>query len=109
MLITNNFNTPPQSYGGRSQYSDRGSSQQPNRIFIANLNYIVSDEDLRALFEPYGEVIESFHVNDKFDPSRKRGFGFVTMDTMESCNKAVNRVNRNIDRDKIHKKENKKK
>lgn len=57
--------------GGSNQYEDR-NNRPDTRCFVANLNYMVSDDDLRGMFEPHGEVIEAFHVNDKFDPSRKR-------------------------------------
>jgi nucleolin len=34
-------------------------------------------------------VVEAHHVNDKFDPTRKRGFGFVTMDSLDACSAAI--------------------
>lgn len=73
--------------------STRYGHQPEHRLFVANLNYLVSDEDLGNMFASYGEVVEAFHVNDKFDPSRKRGFGFVTMANMEQCHAAVEGLN----------------
>jgi len=43
------------------------------RLFIANLNTTMTEEDVRALFVPYGELSESYFNKDK-------GFGFVRLD-----------------------------
>lgn len=63
-------------------------SSEP-KLFIANLAYSVTDEDLGGMFGEFGGVIEAHHVNDKFDPNMKRGFGFVTMDSVESAQAAI--------------------
>lgn len=47
-------------------------------IYIANLPYGAGDQDLRNLFEPYGEV-ESCRVVKDRETGRSRGFGFVKM------------------------------
>ena len=56
---------------------------------MANLDFGVQDEDLEDIFGPYGTVVEAHHVNDKFDPARKKGFAFVTFSTMEEAQAAV--------------------
>ncbi len=47
-------------------------------IFVANLSYRLSDDDLSQLFEAYGEVSSARIVMDR-ETGRSRGFGFVEM------------------------------
>ncbi len=47
-------------------------------IYVANVPYSVKDQDLRELFEPYGEVTSAKIIMDKAT-NRSRGFGFVEM------------------------------
>ncbi|MFP4091846.1 MAG: RNA recognition motif domain-containing protein [Cyclobacteriaceae bacterium] len=47
-------------------------------IYVANLNYKVQDENLRELFEEYGEVSSAKVISDR-ETGKSRGFGFVEM------------------------------
>ena len=47
-------------------------------IFVASLPFSVDDQELRELFEPYGEVSSSKVIFDR-DRNRSKGFGFVEM------------------------------
>ena len=47
-------------------------------IYVANIAYSVQDQDLRELFEAYGEVTSAKIIMDKAT-NRSRGFGFVEM------------------------------
>jgi len=47
-------------------------------IYVANVPYSVRDQDLRELFEPYGEVASAKIIMDRAT-NRSRGFGFVEM------------------------------
>ena len=47
-------------------------------IYVANIAYSVRDQDLRELFEAYGEVTSAKIIMDKAT-NRSRGFGFVEM------------------------------
>lgn len=58
------------------------------KLFIGNLSYAVTDEELRAAFEPYGEVVSAAVIKDKFT-GRSRGFGFVEMGTREQGTEAI--------------------
>lgn len=64
------------------------SPKEP-KLFVANLDFGVTDEDLQDIFGPYGNVVEAHHVNDKFDPSRKKGFAFVTFEAMAEAEAAI--------------------
>ncbi len=48
-------------------------------IFVGNLPWATTDEDLHELFAPYGEVLRSKIVLDR-ETNRSRGFGFVDME-----------------------------
>jgi RNA recognition motif-containing protein len=47
-------------------------------IYVGNLSWQMSDEDLRTLFEQYGSVTSAKIVKDKVS-GRSKGFGFVEM------------------------------
>ena len=58
-------------------------------IYVGNLPFDVSDEELRTLFEPHGEVQSATVVKDKFS-GESRGFGFVEMPTKAEAEAAIN-------------------
>lgn len=49
------------------------------RLFVGNLAWSVTDADLGALFEPYGDVQSARVITDR-DTGRSRGFGFVEIE-----------------------------
>eukprot|EP00613_Pedinella_sp_CCMP2098_P003047 CAMPEP_0171631572 /NCGR_PEP_ID=MMETSP0990-20121206/23751_1 /TAXON_ID=483369 /ORGANISM="non described non described, Strain CCMP2098" /LENGTH=253 /DNA_ID=CAMNT_0012201251 /DNA_START=45 /DNA_END=806 /DNA_ORIENTATION=- len=63
------------------------------KLFVANLNFNTSDEDLMEMFSEFGTVTEAHHVNDRFDPEKRRGFGFIMFENMESAAAAVEAMN----------------
>ena len=52
-------------------------------IYVGNLPFSSSEEDVRRLFEQYGSVHSVKLINDR-DTGRPRGFGFVEMDESEA-------------------------
>jgi len=61
-------------------------------IYVGNLSRDVSDNELRELFEEFGQV-ESVHVmKDRFT-GEPRGFGFVEMPSKEEGNAAIENLN----------------
>ncbi|MXO34053.1 RNA-binding protein [Apibacter sp. B3889] len=52
-------------------------------IFISNLNYRLTNEDLHDLFSEYGEVESAKIIQDR-ETGRSRGFGFVEMGDAEA-------------------------
>ncbi|MDX1937263.1 MAG: RNA-binding protein [Flavihumibacter sp.] len=48
-------------------------------IYVGNLSWNLTEEDLQNLFTPYGEVASAKIVTDKFNNNRSKGFGFVEM------------------------------
>jgi len=61
-------------------------------IFVANLNFKVQEEELREIFEAYGEVESARIINDR-STGRSKGFGFVEMPNAEEAEKAINELN----------------
>ena len=63
------------------------------KLFVGNLPFDTSDEQLRALFDEYGDVKSAIHSYDK-KTNRPRGFGFVEMYTDDGAALATEKLNR---------------
>lgn len=61
-------------------------------IYVGNLPYSATEEDIRALFEPYGQVTRANIVLDR-DTGRPRGFGFVEMANAAEATTAIEALN----------------
>lgn len=61
-------------------------------IYVGNLSFKATDADLRAAFEPHGQVQSAKVVEDR-ETGRSRGFGFVEMPNDEEARKAIEAVN----------------
>jgi cold-inducible RNA-binding protein len=61
-------------------------------IFVGNLDFNTSEDDLRHLFETYGQVDRVSVMTDR-DTGRSRGFGFVEMANAEEGEKAIAALN----------------
>ncbi|MBN2025235.1 MAG: RNA-binding protein [Actinobacteria bacterium] len=62
------------------------------KIYVGNLSYSTSSEDLRTLFEEFGSVDTAEVVMDR-NTNRSRGFGFVEMSSGEEANAAISAIN----------------
>ena len=58
-------------------------------IYVGNLSWDLTEQDLQELFAPYGEVISAKIVTDKFNNNRSKGFGFVEMTDADAGNAAI--------------------
>lgn len=61
-------------------------------IYVGNLAYEVTDEDLNEAFSPHGEVTSARVIRDRFT-DRSRGFGFVEMSNDTEAQTAIDEVN----------------
>ncbi len=52
-------------------------------IFVGNLAYSITESDLRALFEEFGELQSAKLITDR-ESGRSRGFGFVEMENADA-------------------------
>jgi len=62
------------------------------RLFVGNLNFKTSSEDLQELFGQVGEVQSASVVTDR-ETGRSRGFGFVEMASQEDGQRAIEQFN----------------
>ena len=61
-------------------------------IFVGNLSFNTSEDELRQLFEPFGQVERVSILTDR-DTGRSRGFGFVEMANNDEGEKAISTLN----------------
>lgn len=61
-------------------------------IYVGNIAFSMTEDDLRQTFEAYGEVSRATILKDKMT-NRSRGFGFVEMPNQEEGQKAVQELN----------------
>jgi len=54
-------------------------------IYVGNLPFTSTEDEVRALFEPFGNVSSVKLISDR-DTGRPRGFGFVEMDDADALN-----------------------
>jgi RNA recognition motif-containing protein len=62
------------------------------KLYVGNLPYTVTVEQIRALFEQAGEITDVTVITDR-DTGRSKGFGFVEMSTEDEAKEAIRRFN----------------
>src|SRR3989442_9649678 len=63
-----------------------------NKLFVGNLSFQTTENDLEGAFAAHGKVVEANLMMDRMS-GRPRGFGFVTMSTAEEAQKAIDALN----------------
>jgi RNA recognition motif-containing protein len=63
-----------------------------SKLFVGNLSWEVTADDLKALFAGAGSVVDAAVISDKMT-GRSRGFGFVTMGSDDEAKKAIEMFN----------------
>lgn len=71
---------------------ESGKGSFVKNIFVGNLSFSASEQDLRALFESYGTVERVSIITDR-DTGRSRGFAFVEMPDDGQAEQAINALN----------------
>lgn len=61
-------------------------------IFVGNLNYVITEDDIRGFFEEYGELSSVKLITDKFT-GKSKGFAFVEMADEQEAKKAIEELN----------------
>ncbi|CAA7395892.1 unnamed protein product [Spirodela intermedia] len=78
---------------GQAQGESYPEPPEEAKLFVGNLPYDMDSEKLAHLFEEAG-IVEVAEVIYNRETDRSRGFGFVTMSTVEEAEKAVEKFNR---------------
>jgi len=61
-------------------------------LFVGNLSFRTTETELRALFEPFGQIAR-IHIATDRDTGRSRGFAFVDMPNDEEATRAMTALN----------------
>ena len=61
-------------------------------IYVGNLSYDTTEDDLRTAFERFGQVTSATLIKDKYT-GKSRGFGFVEMPSDEEAQAAIQGLN----------------
>ena len=64
----------------------------PSKLYVGNLAYAVSNDDLHELFSQVGQVQSATVITDKLS-GQSKGFGFVEMTTAEEVAAAIRQFN----------------
>ncbi len=62
------------------------------KLFVGNLSFNTTENDLQDAFAAHGTVVEANLMMDRMS-GKPRGFGFVTMSTPEEAQKAIDALN----------------
>jgi RNA recognition motif-containing protein len=61
-------------------------------LYVGNLMFDVAENDLKSLFEPFGQVTEVRLIMDKYT-GKSKGFGFIEMPSKDEAQKAITELN----------------
>ncbi len=61
-------------------------------IYVGNLSYNLTEDDLRALFAEFGDVTSAKLIMDRYT-GQSKGFGFVEMSDDGAAQKAIDELN----------------
>jgi RNA recognition motif-containing protein len=65
------------------------------RIYVGNLKYAITDDELRDMFSEFGEVASADVIKDKFS-GQSKGFGFVDMPNNSEADDAIRALNDSV-------------
>jgi cold-inducible RNA-binding protein len=77
--------------GKKSLFSD-SKERMSTKLFVGNLSYNTTENDLQDAFAAHGTVVEANLMMDR-STGRPRGFAFVTMSSPEEAQKAIEALN----------------
>lgn len=77
-----------------SKYADveRSKENKMKKIFVGNLAWEATEDQLKPMFEAFGSVARIHIVADQYT-GRSRGFGFVEMESADAAAQAINELN----------------
>lgn len=63
-----------------------------NKIYVGNLNYSTTEEELRNMFSQYGTIESVNIITDRFS-GQSKGFGFIEMANADEAQQAIDGMN----------------
>lgn len=92
-LLLGTVTACPVCKGGGSFLQNRGDiGLMETKLYVGNLSYNTTDEDLRTLFSQAGTVTAVDLIKDR-ESGRSKGFAFVTMSNQSEMEKAIQMFN----------------
>ena len=67
---------------------NQDSQANPKKLFIGNLPYTTTQDQLTEMFSPHGEIVELNLISDRFS-GRSKGIAFVEYTTEEAAQAAI--------------------
>jgi RNA recognition motif-containing protein len=80
------------SLQGSGPYQHETLNAMNTKMYVGNLTFDATEAEIRELFSEHGQVNEVAVVMDR-ETQRPRGFAFVTMNSKEGMDTAINKVN----------------
>ena len=62
------------------------------QIYVGNMNYRMSEDSLKSVFEEFGSVNSAKIIMDR-ETGRSKGFGFIEMESQEEAENAITQLN----------------
>ena len=62
------------------------------KLYVGSLSYSTDDNQLRSLFESFGEILSAKVISDKFS-GQSKGFGFVEFADDDAADQAIAQIN----------------
>eukprot|EP00833_Pecoramyces_ruminatium_P008672 jgi/Orpsp1_1/1182704/evm.model.c7180000082318.2 len=81
-------NSPNKSSKPKKNYDNKPRSAPSKTVFIGNLSWNTSEQTLSDMFNEYGNVV-SIRIPTEKETGRKKGFGYVEFDDVDSATKAL--------------------
>ncbi|KAG2378089.1 hypothetical protein C9374_008711 [Naegleria lovaniensis] len=76
-------------------YFEENEDEDPGRLFVYNLHFTTTEEELKELFEPFGEISE-IHIPIDNETKRSKGVAFIHFLIPEHADKAMNALHNSI-------------
>jgi RNA recognition motif-containing protein len=70
----------------------QGEDMSSMNLYVGNLSFQTTQDELNEMFEPFGEVLSAKVITDR-ETGRSRGFGFVEMSQRGDGEKAIAELN----------------
>ena len=70
----------------------KASEEAGIKLFVARLDYEVTEDDLTKVFSPFGEI-KDLHIASDRETGKSKGFAFVTFQNIKDWKKAISQLN----------------